>query len=70
MLTWAIDAYRSAHYLLAQSLNLVWEPRVDGKFLKDTPQQLVLKGSVANIPFVTGESAILTAIDTFIRVVR
>ncbi|KAI0059496.1 carotenoid ester lipase precursor [Artomyces pyxidatus] len=38
-----------------QSLNIAWAPRVDGIFLKDSPQQLVLKGSVANIPFVTGD---------------
>lgn len=27
-----------------QALNTPWIPRVDGKFLKDDPQQLVLKG--------------------------
>lgn len=39
---------------LPQSLNLTWLPRVDGTFLTDLPQQLVLQGSVADIPFVTG----------------
>ncbi|EIM86929.1 carotenoid ester lipase precursor [Stereum hirsutum FP-91666 SS1] len=38
-----------------QSLNLAFEPRADGIFLTDTPQQLVLKGEVANVPFVTGD---------------
>ncbi|KAF8627374.1 hypothetical protein AX17_006189 [Amanita inopinata Kibby_2008] len=38
-----------------QSLNLAWLPRVDGVFLRDNPQQLVLQGSVANIPFITGD---------------
>ncbi|OBZ71164.1 Lipase 4 [Grifola frondosa] len=38
-----------------QSLKLTWLPRVDGIFLSDTPQQLVLQGSVADIPFVTGD---------------
>jgi acetylcholinesterase len=37
-----------------QSLNLVWGPGADGSFLKAPPPQLVLQGSVANIPFVTG----------------
>ncbi|OCH92823.1 carotenoid ester lipase precursor [Obba rivulosa] len=38
-----------------QSLNLAWLPRVDGVFLTDTPQNLVLQGSVADVPFVTGD---------------
>ncbi|OJA18273.1 hypothetical protein AZE42_04997 [Rhizopogon vesiculosus] len=38
-----------------QSLALAWLPRVDGVFLTDNPQQLVLQGSVANVPFVTGD---------------
>ncbi|EIM86931.1 carotenoid ester lipase precursor [Stereum hirsutum FP-91666 SS1] len=38
-----------------QSLNLAFEPLADGGFLKEDPQQLVLKGEVANIPFVTGD---------------
>ncbi|KZV76204.1 carotenoid ester lipase precursor [Peniophora sp. CONT] len=37
------------------SLSLAWKPRVDGAFLTDFPQQLVLNGSVANVPFVTGD---------------
>ena len=36
------------------SLNLAWIPRVDGAFIRDTPQVLVKNGSVANVPFVTG----------------
>ncbi|KAI0059500.1 alpha/beta-hydrolase, partial [Artomyces pyxidatus] len=38
-----------------QSLNIAWTPRVDGIFLKESPQQLILQGSVADIPFVTGD---------------
>jgi acetylcholinesterase len=38
-----------------QSLALAWLPRVDGVFLTADPQQLVLQGSVANIPLVTGD---------------
>ncbi|KZV74625.1 carotenoid ester lipase precursor [Peniophora sp. CONT] len=37
------------------STSLPWKPRVDGVFLTDTPQQLVLNGSIANVPFVTGD---------------
>ncbi|KAG5654308.1 hypothetical protein H0H81_004727 [Sphagnurus paluster] len=38
-----------------QSLDIAWLPRADGKFLTDNPQQLVLDGKVANIPFITGD---------------
>jgi carboxylesterase type B len=38
-----------------QSLVLAWLPRVDGVFLKDNPQKLIQQGSVANVPFVTGD---------------
>lgn len=38
-----------------QSLDLAWTPRADGVFLTDDPQKLVQAGSVANIPFVTGD---------------
>ncbi|KAI0041134.1 carotenoid ester lipase precursor [Auriscalpium vulgare] len=38
-----------------QSLDLAWQPRVDGVFLKDDPQQLVLQNNVANVPFVSGD---------------
>jgi len=38
-----------------QSLKFAYVPRVDGVFLTDTPQNLVLEGRVANIPFVTGD---------------
>ncbi|KAI0314399.1 carotenoid ester lipase precursor [Amylostereum chailletii] len=37
------------------SLELAWTPRNDGTFLRDTPMNLVLQGSVANIPFITGD---------------
>jgi len=38
------------------TLNLAWQPRADGVFLTANPQQLVLQGSVANVPFVTGDN--------------
>ncbi|KAF7976789.1 hypothetical protein HWV62_5634 [Athelia sp. TMB] len=38
-----------------QSLGSSWVPRVDGKLLKEDPQQLILKGSVAKIPFISGD---------------
>ena len=40
----------------SQSLRLSWLPRVDGRFLTDTPQNLVLQGSIATIPHVSGVS--------------
>ncbi|KAL1945641.1 hypothetical protein VTO73DRAFT_1643 [Trametes versicolor] len=33
-----------------------WAPRADGVFLEAPPQHLVLAGSVANIPFITGDA--------------
>lgn len=51
------------------SLNLAWMPRVDGVFLADTPQQLVLNGSVADVPFVTGEYGVLPVWITLIVIV-
>ncbi|KAI0265661.1 Alpha/Beta hydrolase protein [Gloeopeniophorella convolvens] len=36
------------------SLNIVWSPRVDGDLIKTFPLDLVLQGSVANVPFITG----------------
>ncbi|KIP05209.1 hypothetical protein PHLGIDRAFT_74623 [Phlebiopsis gigantea 11061_1 CR5-6] len=44
----------STDILSRQSLDLAWTPRADGVFLADDPQVLVQQGSVANIPFVTG----------------
>ncbi|KAL1666163.1 Alpha/Beta hydrolase protein [Schizophyllum commune] len=38
-----------------QSLILTWLPRADGVFLKDNPQALVKQGSVANVPFISGD---------------
>ena len=43
-------------HALQSSLHEVWIPRADGSFLADAPQQLVLQGSIAGIPFVTGVS--------------
>ncbi|KAL1945643.1 hypothetical protein VTO73DRAFT_1645 [Trametes versicolor] len=33
-----------------------WAPRADGVFIEAPPQHLVLAGSVANIPFITGDA--------------
>ncbi|TFK87018.1 carotenoid ester lipase precursor [Polyporus arcularius HHB13444] len=41
-------------FLSFQALNTPWMPHADGVFLKDGPQQLVLKESIADIPFVIG----------------
>jgi acetylcholinesterase len=38
-----------------QAISLAWAPREDGVFLTDNPQQLVAQGSVAPVPFVTGD---------------
>jgi carboxylesterase type B len=38
-----------------QSLALAWLPRVDGLSLVDDPQKLVQQGTIAPIPFVTGD---------------
>ncbi|KAH9941665.1 carotenoid ester lipase precursor [Epithele typhae] len=48
----AVD--RSPSFFSYQSLNLAWVPRVDGVFLVDTPQKLVMSGSIANIPMISG----------------
>ncbi|EIM86909.1 carotenoid ester lipase precursor [Stereum hirsutum FP-91666 SS1] len=50
------DASNQTYSLFAfQSLNEAYVPRTDGVFLTDYSQQLVLKGEVANVPFVTGD---------------
>ncbi|KAI0637477.1 carotenoid ester lipase precursor [Trametes polyzona] len=49
----AVDA--SPDILEPQSLRLAWLPRADGNLLADAPQNLVKSGSVANVPFVTGD---------------
>ncbi|KIK96774.1 hypothetical protein PAXRUDRAFT_825611 [Paxillus rubicundulus Ve08.2h10] len=46
---------KSPNVFSYQSLSLAWLPRVDGIFLTDSPQHLVQQGSVANVPFVTGD---------------
>ncbi|KAG6815752.1 hypothetical protein H0H93_009083, partial [Arthromyces matolae] len=38
-----------------QSLSLAFFPRADGVFLTDNPQNLVLQGKVAPVPFITGD---------------
>ncbi|KAI0819593.1 carotenoid ester lipase precursor [Trametes gibbosa] len=37
-----------------EALNIPYWPRADGVFFKDYPQQLILEGSVASVPFVAG----------------
>lgn len=46
---------RTPNYYSYTSLDLVWVPRADGEFLADDPQRLVQRGTVANIPIVTGK---------------
>ncbi|KAF7783931.1 CAZyme family CE10 [Agaricus bisporus var. burnettii] len=48
---------RTPSYYSYLSLDLVWVPRADGDFIADNPQRLVEEGSVANIPFVSGNVA-------------
>jgi carboxylesterase type B len=36
-------------------VGLAWLPRVDGVFLTADPQDLIMQGSVADIPFITGD---------------
>ncbi|KAI0060459.1 carotenoid ester lipase precursor [Artomyces pyxidatus] len=48
----AVD--KSPNFFAHQALVLAWLPRVDGIFLKAPPQHLVLQGSVANVPFISG----------------
>jgi len=38
------------------SLHTVYQPAVDGRFLMDDPQKLVLKGNIANVPFISGNN--------------
>ncbi|KAI0766816.1 carotenoid ester lipase precursor [Irpex lacteus] len=51
----AIEA-TSPSVFSTESLNLTWIPRADGKFLQDLPYQAVLKGKIANVPFVAGDT--------------
>lgn len=39
-----------------QGLDTPWAPRADGVFLKAPPQHLVLAGSVASVPVMTGDA--------------
>jgi acetylcholinesterase len=41
--------------LFEQSLDLAWKPQVDGHFLTEEPQKLVLQGKIADIPFITSD---------------
>ncbi|KAI0352094.1 carotenoid ester lipase precursor [Trametes cingulata] len=56
-----VDALKAASdntstILSFQGLNTPWFPRVDGVFLQDNPMQLVLNGTVAQIPIVMGNN--------------
>ena len=53
-----------------QSVNLIWRPRADGTFLEAPLQQLVLQGSVADIPFVTGKKNYLPIFSVVINLVH
>ncbi|TFY71900.1 hypothetical protein EVG20_g1115 [Dentipellis fragilis] len=50
----AIDT--SPNFFAHQGLVLAWLPRVDGVFLKEPPQHLVLRGQVAKIPIISGNA--------------
>ena len=49
-----LDSWSPLMNNASQSLNLTWAPRADGTFLEAPLQQSLLRGNVANIPFVTG----------------
>ncbi|TDL14969.1 carotenoid ester lipase precursor [Rickenella mellea] len=49
----AVD--KSASIFSYQSLEIVWQPRVDGVFLKRNPQTSVAQGLYAKVPFVSGD---------------
>ena len=50
-----LDPLSSVVNYFLQSQSSVWIPRADGAFLEAPLQQLVLQGSVADVPFVTGK---------------
>ncbi|KAH7928750.1 alpha/beta-hydrolase [Leucogyrophana mollusca] len=51
-----MDAVNNSPFIFSyQSLILAWLPRVDGVFLAEDPQYLVEQGSVADIPFISGD---------------
>ena len=52
-----LDPLTAVVNYVSQGLDLIWGPRADGTFLEAPLQQLVLQGSVAKIPFVTGKKA-------------
>ncbi|KAG0699983.1 Alpha/Beta hydrolase protein [Suillus ampliporus] len=49
-----LSAVHELPHLLSYQGLPTWFPRLDGAFLTANPQDLVLQGSVANIPFITG----------------
>ncbi|EMD39510.1 hypothetical protein CERSUDRAFT_80903 [Gelatoporia subvermispora B] len=49
----AVD--KSPNLSSTQGVNLPWLPRADGIFLTAPPQHLMLNGSVADIPFISGD---------------
>jgi acetylcholinesterase len=52
------DPLSSIMNCVPQSLNFVWGPKTDGTFLKAPLQHQISQGSVASVPFVTGNKTI------------
>ncbi|EMD35624.1 hypothetical protein CERSUDRAFT_157488 [Gelatoporia subvermispora B] len=49
------SAITSTQAAFAQAQNVPWQPRIDGDFLVDSGANLVQQGSVANVPFISGD---------------
>jgi acetylcholinesterase len=62
-----LDPLSSVMNHVLQALNLAWGPRADGAFLKAPPQQLVLQGSIAKVPFVIGNKQIYSSLPAMIN---
>ncbi|KAI0043736.1 carotenoid ester lipase precursor [Auriscalpium vulgare] len=48
----AIDT--TPNFLGVQGMAMPWLPRVDGEFIRASPQEMVRQGKVANVPFIAG----------------
>lgn len=47
------------HFYAMQQVNTPWNIRSDGVFLTEPPQQLLMKGQIANIPIVIGTCTLI-----------
>ncbi|GJJ08501.1 hypothetical protein Clacol_002719 [Clathrus columnatus] len=51
-----LDAVNESPNLLSfMSLQLAWEPRIDGDLITENPQDSLVKGAFSNIPFANGD---------------